>query len=138
MALYFKEGSVNKFTIGVLLLVYSTFVFSETKDCISPEQEIKFTTQLGESLKEYSLNDIEVLLELRELSFKDGALNTINKIDQHLFFKISSLLILDNVTTQDVNKISDILSLDSYYPFTWEDEYKIKIKERLKNKIQSN
>ena len=103
-ALYFKEGSVNKFSLGALLLAYSTFVFSETKDCISPEQEIKFTAQLEESLKEYSLNDIEVLLEIRESSFKDGALNTIDKIDQHLYFKISSLLILDNVSSQDVDK----------------------------------
>jgi len=123
--------------LGVLLFFISTFALGETKECISLEQEKKFIAQMEKSLKEYSLNDLNALLTIREYSFKDGALKTIDKIDEYLYLQIGTLLLLDNITPEDVQKISGILHVDSYYPFTWDEEYSLRLKEKIKNKIQS-
>ena len=125
------------FYLGVLLFFISTFALGESKDCISPEQEKKFIAQMEKSLKEYILDDVNTLLNVRESSFKDGALNTIGKIDEYLYLKISSLLLSSDINAEDLQKISDVLSIDSYYPLTWDEDYKSRLKEKIKNKRQS-
>ncbi|WP_220718574.1 hypothetical protein [Agarivorans litoreus] len=119
---------MKSLTILISLLFVSCFsCWASEEKCIEQDQMLSFLT-------DNATNDLDWVLEMREVAFKEGALKTIVVLDRRLKGIVFTIL-MDEVSVRvkpdQLEKIEKILHPEWYYPVTWGDETLSIVNSRL-------